>query len=163
MPSRREAHGLRSSRVLVDLWAHVAERSVGDEDRGLLRLPQVGHRRLDRGDQTDDGDVEDAANRRSVALGVIPYYNLLVPEISRFFGIIVAMFYDEHAPPHFHVRYGSQSATIAIDDLRLLSGALSPRARGLVVEWASAHQDELARDWELARAKAPLQAIAPLE
>jgi len=85
-----------------------------------------------------------------------------VPEISRFFGIIIAMYYNDHAPPHFHVRYGSQRALVAIESLSVLEGKLSPRALGLVMEWASSHQDDLIEDWKLARAQAPLKAIEPL-
>jgi len=85
-----------------------------------------------------------------------------VPEISRFFGIIIAMFYNDHAPPHFHVRYGSQRALVAIESLTVLEGKLSPRALGLVMEWASIHQDELVEDWNLARGQAPLKPIEPL-
>jgi Domain of unknown function (DUF4160) len=66
-----------------------------------------------------------------------------LPEISRFFGIIVAMFYNDHAPPHFHVRYGRQRAIVDIATLSLLEGSLSPRVIGLVVEWAAQHRDEL--------------------
>ena len=86
-----------------------------------------------------------------------------MPEISRFFGIIVAMFYNDHAPPHFHVRYGDQKAIIAIETLRIIGGELKPRALALVVEWATLHQDELRQDWQLARSMQPLNAIAPLE
>jgi hypothetical protein len=86
-----------------------------------------------------------------------------MPEISRFFGIVVAMYYSDHAPPHFHVRYGSQKARFAIEDLRMLDGNLGRRARGLVVEWATLHQDELRTDWENARQQLPLLPIAPLE
>jgi hypothetical protein len=86
-----------------------------------------------------------------------------VPEISRFFGIVVAMYYSDHAPPHFHVRYGGQKALIAIETLSLLRGELSPRVFGMVMEWASLHRTELLQDWELARQQAPLQRIAPLE
>ena len=86
-----------------------------------------------------------------------------MPEISRFFGIIVAMFYNDHAPPHFHVRYGEQKAIIAIETLRLLEGKLKPRTLGLVIEWASLHQSELMEDWELARLMQPLKSIQPLE
>ena len=86
-----------------------------------------------------------------------------MPEISRFFGIIVAMFYNDHAPPHFHVRYGEQKAIIAIETLRLLEGKLKPRTLGLVIEWASLHQSELMEDWELARSMQPLKSIQPLE
>ena len=85
-----------------------------------------------------------------------------MPEISRFFGIIIAMYYNDHAPPHFHVRYGTERALIAIDTLIVLEGKLSPRALGLVMEWASSHQTELLVDWNLARGQAPLKPIEPL-
>ncbi len=86
-----------------------------------------------------------------------------MPEISRFFGIIIAMFYDEHNPPHFHVRYNEYKAEIGIQNLSLLAGKLPPRVTGLVMEWASSHQDELMADWLLARQRAELKRIAPLE
>jgi len=86
-----------------------------------------------------------------------------MPEISRFFGIIIAMYYNEHNPPHFHVRYGEQKAEIEIQTLSVLAGKLPPRALGLVIEWATQHQDELLNDWELARQDAELNRIAPLE
>ncbi|MBA2410990.1 MAG: DUF4160 domain-containing protein [Gammaproteobacteria bacterium] len=86
-----------------------------------------------------------------------------MPEISRFFGIVIAMFYNDHAPPHFHVRYSEQKAIIAIETLALLEGTLSPRVLGLVTEWAAAHKTELMQDWKRAREQAPLEKIAPLE
>jgi hypothetical protein len=86
-----------------------------------------------------------------------------MPEISRFFGIIIAMFYNDHPPPHFHVRYGSMRAVIAIDDLALLEGDLSPRVLGLVVEWAAMHRQELLDNWNRARAQSPLSPVKPLE
>jgi hypothetical protein len=86
-----------------------------------------------------------------------------MPEISRFFGIVVTMFYNDHAPPHFHVRYGDQKAIVGIDPPRLLEGRIGPRALGLVMEWAALHRQELLRDWDLARRLAPLERIAPLE
>jgi Domain of unknown function (DUF4160) len=86
-----------------------------------------------------------------------------LPEISRFFGIIIAMFYSDHPPPHFHVRYGRERAVIDIESLSLLSGRLPPRALGLAIEWAAQHQKELQVNWELARRHAPLHQIAPLE
>ena len=86
-----------------------------------------------------------------------------MPTISRFFGIIIAMFYDDHAPPHFHVRYGEQKAIIAIDTLTILRGRLAPRAHGLVKEWAALHKEELLEDWALAEQQAPLKKIKPLE
>ena len=86
-----------------------------------------------------------------------------MPEVSRFFGIIIAMYYNDHSPPHFHARYGDQKALISIESLTILRGQLSPRVLGLVVEWASAHQSELMEDWRLARSDEPLKKIPPLE
>ncbi len=86
-----------------------------------------------------------------------------MPEVSRFFGIIVAMYYNDHTPPHFHVRYGKQKAIIEIETLSVLEGTLKPRTLGLVVEWAAQHRAELQHNWDLARQKAPLNKIAPLE
>ncbi len=86
-----------------------------------------------------------------------------MPEISRFFGIIIAMFYNDHNPPHFHARYGSYKAAIKIDDFKVLEGYLPPRALGLVMEWAAIHKDELLMDWELAIERKPLSPIEPLK
>ena len=85
-----------------------------------------------------------------------------MPEISRFFGIVIAMFYRDHAPPHFHVRYGEHRATIEIATLTVLDGSIPPRVLGLVVEWAAAHQAELMADWSRAQNLDPLQPIEPL-
>jgi hypothetical protein len=85
-----------------------------------------------------------------------------MPEISRFFGILIAMFWDEHNPPHFHARYGKYQAAIEIDTLRVLDGSLPPRALGLVIEWASQHQEELMINWEEARNNRPLRKVEPL-
>jgi hypothetical protein len=86
-----------------------------------------------------------------------------VPEISRFFGIVIAMFYNDHPPPHFHVRYGGQRAIVDIETLSVLEGSLSPRALGLVVEWAALHQNALRANWDLARRHVGLTPIPPLE
>ena len=87
----------------------------------------------------------------------------MMPEISRFFGIIITMNYNDHLPPHFHARYGGDQAIIDIQTLQLLGGHLGPRVMGLVIEWALLHRDELLEDWRLARESAPLKRIAPLE
>lgn len=86
-----------------------------------------------------------------------------MPEISRFLGIIIAMYYNDHPPPHFHVRYGQQKAIIEIRSLSILEGKLSPRVLGLVIEWAASHQAELLQNWELARQQEPLASVQPLE
>lgn len=85
-----------------------------------------------------------------------------MPEICRFFGIVIAVFYDDHNPPHFHARYGGKKVSIEIQTLKVLDGEISPRALGLVVEWASLHKEELMKDWELAGANKPPEKIEPL-
>lgn len=90
-------------------------------------------------------------------------YTFKVPEISRFYGIVVAIFYDDHNPPHFHVRYGEHKASIHIVDLAILDGSLPGRALGLVMEWAALHKKELQDDWERARRMEPLVPIDPLK
>ncbi len=86
-----------------------------------------------------------------------------MPEISRFFGMVITMYYDDHPPAHFHVRYGDQRAVISIEPLGIMAGILSPRALALCLEWASTHQAELLENWTLARNRGPLNKIAPLE
>ena len=86
-----------------------------------------------------------------------------MPEISRFFGIIISMHFGDHPPPHFHARYGGHKALIAIETLAVLRGDLPPRVLGLVVEWGLAHRRELMEDWRLAAEQVPLNRIPPLE
>jgi len=86
-----------------------------------------------------------------------------MPEVSRFFGIVISMFYNDHPPPHFHARYGGQKALVAIESLTLLRGSLPPRVLGLVVEWGTRHRADLLENWDLARDEEPLNRIAPLE
>ncbi len=86
-----------------------------------------------------------------------------MPEISRFFGIVVKMFFNDHNPPHFHVEYGNDIALIDIRSLSVFSGRLSPRVTGLVIEWATLHQGELLADWQRAQTHEEIQKIAPLE
>ena len=74
-----------------------------------------------------------------------------MPLISRFFGISIYMYYDDHAPPHFHAKYGSEEVLIDIQTLRVLTGKISPRVLGLVIEWASLHQNELMDNWKRGR------------
>lgn len=71
-----------------------------------------------------------------------------MPEISRFLGIVISMYFDEHNPPHFHVSYNEHKAAIAIKTLNMVDGWLPARVRGLVEEWAELHQDELLVMWE---------------
>jgi len=85
-----------------------------------------------------------------------------MPEISRFFGIVIKMFFDDHNPPHFHAEYGGHVALIEIRNLSVFSGSLPPRVMGFVIEWATIHQQELSVDWERARAQQDLLKIDPL-
>lgn len=85
-----------------------------------------------------------------------------MPEISRFYGIVVYMFFNEHYPAHFHVQYGEHSAVIGIETLSVLRGDLPPRALGLIMEWAALHQSELQADWEKAMRQESLHKIDPL-
>lgn len=86
-----------------------------------------------------------------------------MPEISRFFGIIIAMYYNEHNPPHFHAKYGDFEAVLNINTLQLMEGSLPKRAKALILEWADEHRIELLEDWELARQKEELKRIEPLK
>jgi hypothetical protein len=86
-----------------------------------------------------------------------------MPEISGFYGIVIAMFYEDHNPPHFHARYRGAQAVIKIDDFRVLEGFLPPRALGLVMEWAARHKAELMNNWESMLNNQPLGKIAPLD
>lgn len=83
-------------------------------------------------------------------------------ETNRFCGTVIAMYYNDHAPPHFHVRYGEYEAAIQIDTGAILAGDLPTRVLALVGEWMDHHKDELQEDWELARARRELRKIEPL-
>jgi len=72
-----------------------------------------------------------------------------MPEICRFLGIIITMYFDEHNPPHFHVRYNEYRASFEISSLNVISGSVPAKVRGLVEEWAELHKDELLRMWNL--------------
>lgn len=85
-----------------------------------------------------------------------------MPEISRFLGIVIAMYYRDHAPPHFHAIYGEFEATVEVESGQV-NGELPRRALAHVQEWRSLHKTELADIWILARASKPLPRIEPLE
>ena len=86
-----------------------------------------------------------------------------MPELCRFYGIVIRMYFNDHAPPHFHARYGEYEAAVEIEGLDVLSGRLPLRARGLVTEWASQRQGELRTAWGRARRSEAIGRIAPLE
>ena len=85
-----------------------------------------------------------------------------MPTISAFYGILIQMFWNEHAPPHFHALYGEDEVLIDLRDLRLMRGAFPRRAMALVLEWAADHRDELMENWDLCRRLQPPKPIEPL-
>lgn len=85
-----------------------------------------------------------------------------MPELARFFGIIVYMNWRDHNPPHVHACYGEHEALISLSG-KVLNGGLPKRALSMVFEWLAIHQDELRADWELAQQRKPLNPIDPLE
>jgi len=85
-----------------------------------------------------------------------------MPEISRFYGIVIKMFFDDHNPPHSNAQYSGQEAVIGIRTLALISGRLPARALGLVAEWGLLHQVELLSVWDSAKDLQPLRKIDPL-
>jgi phosphomannomutase len=85
-----------------------------------------------------------------------------MPEISRFFGIVIKMFFDDHSPPHFHAYYGDDEVLIDIRAISVFAGQFPPRALGLVVEWATLHQQELLDNWQRAKGQQPTVRIEPL-
>jgi hypothetical protein len=71
-----------------------------------------------------------------------------MPEITRFYGIIIKIFFGDHTPPHFHAVYGEYNALFNIDTLEIIEGDLPPRAKKLVSEWAAMYQAELKKMWD---------------
>jgi hypothetical protein len=85
-----------------------------------------------------------------------------VPTISRFFGIVITMYFDEHGIPHFHAEHGEHAAVISIAPTELLAGSLHKRELRLVLAWAQLHETELLANWDRARQSETLEWIEPL-
>ncbi|NBV06547.1 MAG: DUF4160 domain-containing protein [Proteobacteria bacterium] len=86
-----------------------------------------------------------------------------MPEISRFFGIIIKMYFDDHNPPHFHAEYSGHKALICIKNSKILEGYLPPKAYSLVAEWTYINQKELLINWERLQKSRSFEKIKPLE
>jgi hypothetical protein len=84
-----------------------------------------------------------------------------MPTISRFYGIVIYMNYNDHAPPHFHARYGDQEVTIEIQS-GIVTGTMSRRALRMLFDWLDEHHDELMENWDRAAQHEPLQPVSPL-
>ena len=85
-----------------------------------------------------------------------------MPELCRFYGIVIRMFWEDHPPPHFHAIYGTHEALVEIASGEIIAGSLPTGARSLVKQWTELHPDELMHDWNLARTLQPLISIEPL-
>jgi hypothetical protein len=86
-----------------------------------------------------------------------------MPEICRFHGLVIFMYFNDHEPAHFHVRGGATRARVRVDPVSVLSGNLRGRALALVLEWATVHQHELLDNWDRLRTERPVRRIEPLE
>ncbi len=86
-----------------------------------------------------------------------------MPRISSFYGIVIWMYWNDHNPPHFHATYGDFEILIRITALSIYSGSLPSRAFGLVMEWASLHQNELMENWVLLKEERSVKKIEPLK
>jgi len=86
-----------------------------------------------------------------------------MPELSRFYGIIIRMFYGDHLPPHFHAAYQGEEIKVNINTLEVIEGRMSRRAQALVLEWAALHRAELRQAWEQASTNKEPSKIAPLD
>lgn len=85
-----------------------------------------------------------------------------MPTISTFYGILIQMYWNEHAPPHFHALYAEFEVLIDIRTLEVMEGQLPRRALALVLEWAQEHRAELMEDWNLCLRNQPPKKIHPL-
>jgi hypothetical protein len=86
-----------------------------------------------------------------------------VPEISRFHGIVIQMYWEDHSPPHFHVRAGGRKASVGIDPVGVLKGSLERRHFSLVKRWVELHRIDLEDNWNRARLRETLIPIEPLQ
>ena len=85
-----------------------------------------------------------------------------MPIISRFFGILIYMYWKDHSPPHFHAKYGDDEIVVEIHSGKV-SGNMPPRAQKMIQEWREIHKDDLLKEWKLAEQKKPMFPIMPLE
>jgi hypothetical protein len=84
-----------------------------------------------------------------------------MPEICRFYGIVIFMNYNDHEPPHFHARYQGQEVIIEIQT-GFVQGEMSRRALRMLFEWSEKYQGELEKNWQRAKERKPLERIPPL-
>lgn len=85
-----------------------------------------------------------------------------MPTVSRFYGIVIYFYWQEHAPPHFHAKYNGQEVSVEIESGKVV-GSFPERALSLVQAWRKQHIDDLKEDWQRAEDRRPLEPIKPLE
>ena len=88
---------------------------------------------------------------------------MFMPEVSRFFGISIRMYFDDHSPPHFHALYAGEEVEVGIRPIAVLRGSIPRRALGMVLEWAAAHERELLDNWDLLNSEQLPRRIDALE
>ena len=86
-----------------------------------------------------------------------------MPELCRFYGIVIRMYFNDHVPAHFHAEYSGDEAVISIEAPSVLGGHLPPRAQGLVMEWALLRRLDLREAWQKAQRLESPGKIAPLK
>jgi len=85
-----------------------------------------------------------------------------MPEISRFYGIVIYMFYNNHSPPYFHMKYQEYEATFEIE-MGIIRGDMPKTAMKLINEWVEQHKEELLNNWNMIKERKPLKKIEPLK
>jgi hypothetical protein len=85
------------------------------------------------------------------------------PRLSKFYGIVITMYWDDHNPPHIHVDYGEYLAIVDFQRLEIIQGRLPRRAQELVFDWCELHENELIQAWDCAKEHKPLPKIFPLD
>ena len=86
-----------------------------------------------------------------------------MPQLSRFFGIIISMYFRDHNPPHFHAKYNEYKCVVDIENLEVTEGDFPSRALKMVLEWAALHKDELLENWQEAQGEGNFKKIEPLK
>jgi hypothetical protein len=85
-----------------------------------------------------------------------------MPEISRFYGIIIKIYFSEHNPPHFHAEYGEYKVVVDLEN-DVIKGFMPNRALKLLIEWTDLHKDELIENWQQCRNEKSPKKIEPLK
>lgn len=145
--------------------AHAPPKRIGIRmsDADELRIDPGGVDLFPRNRRIGAHAMAMDSKRRCSWTAVAPGMMAGVPTISRFFGITIAMFFDDHGFPHFHARHAEGEAKVRIDNLEVMDSTLGRRQLRFVLAWAELHQEELEENWRRARAGETLLDIEPLK